>query len=340
MSRATDIEAQAATWLARRDARSGAEYDTEFASWLAADPRHRAAYLRLAEAWRRSERLQLLRPADGAVNADLLAPGLIRSSRFHQSLRTIGWRWTAMAAAVVFAVLAFALSWTTIVPSSHTYSTGADGLSQVLLQDGSLITLNSETEVQVKFSRRLRSVILSHGEALFTVAHDAHRPFEVTASRRIVLAVGTAFDVRLSAGRAMEVIVTEGRVALFGASNGTPQLEAIPPPTISAGESAVATSGRLIVRDVLPEEVDRRLAWERRELSFQGETLQMAVAEFNRFNSRKLVIDDSSIQSLHIGGNFQALDIESFVLALERSFGISAEKHEDGTIHLSRTVPP
>src|SRR5512146_177123 len=73
MSEAADIEAQAAAWIARCDA-LGCDHDPQLAAWLIADPRHRAAYLRLAHAWERTQRLARLRPADRSVDPDLLAP--------------------------------------------------------------------------------------------------------------------------------------------------------------------------------------------------------------------------------------------------------------------------
>ena len=82
----------------------------------------------------------------------------------------------------------------------------------------------------------------------------------------------------------------------------------------------------------------RRLAWQAGELSFQGETLADAVAEFNRYNHRKLRIGDSSIAILQIGGNFQDSDVDSFIAALQRSFGIASETADDGTIVLDRAA--
>src|SRR5207245_8435004 len=163
------------------------------------------------------------------------------------------------------------------------------------------------------------------------------RPFEVLAGGRIVRAVGTAFDVRLDHGETMEVMVTEGRVAFVDAPSPTPALGTVATTaTISAGETAVAKGGKVTVRRVTATETSRHLAWQVGELSFQGETLSEAVAEFNRYNRRKLKIEDASLRIVQIGGNFQALDVDSFVAALGRSFGITAKTAEDGSLVLTR----
>jgi transmembrane sensor len=332
MTYASDIEEKAATWLARRDAGLKAGEEAEFAAWLAADARHRAAYLRLSLAWERSARLSRLRPEGEPINADLLAPPRVPSLWDR-------WRRPMSLAASLAAAVALIAWWLAGPGATRTYRTEIGGLSRVVLKDGSAVTLNTDSELRVHFTKERRQVELVRGEAQFQVAHDTQRPFEVAAAGRIVRAVGTAFDVRLGDGQSVEVMVTEGRVALVDDVDQVPaNAEAPALTTLGAGESAVANGDQVSVRRVAPTEVSRRLAWESGELSFQGETLSQAVAEFNRYNRRKLKVDDASIEGLAIGGNFQALDVESFVAALDRSFGIRSKVADDGTVILVRAA--
>jgi transmembrane sensor len=355
MSNAADIEAQAAAWIARCDARSG-EQDPELAAWLIADPRHRAAYLRLAQAWERTQCLARLRPAERAIDPDLLAPrrsrhlwagrrhraeggasdssrgARVRSAR--DSVRPL----RRSAAALTGCAAALLVVLWNLLPafSTQTYRTGSGGLSRIILADGSAVTMNADTELQVRFSAARRDVTLLRGEAHFSVTHDTHRPFEVHARDRVVVAVGTAFDVRLDPGQDVQVTVTEGRVALL--EDGTAESVAgqFPLQTISAGQDALLTTRDVTVERIASEEIFRRLAWERRELSFEGQTLSQAVAEFGRYTNRRIIIDDPSLASLEIGGSFRALDIDSFIAALGRAFGISSRMTTHGTIHLYR----
>jgi transmembrane sensor len=328
MTHAADIEAQAAAWLMRRDAAGEHAEMAEFAAWLAADSRHRAAYLRLAAAWERSDRLRRLRPEGSAVDVDLLKPAAVGRA-------SVGWRWPLAAAASLLGLATAAAWWMGLLGGVQTYRTDVGGLSRVVLADGSAVTLNTDTELRVRFGAARRQVELLHGEAHFTVSHDTRRPFEVHAGGRLVRAVGTAFDVRLDRGELMEVMVTEGRVAFIDVSGFANTDARAPLATISAGETAIATSSKLTVRPVSATEASRHLAWEVGELSFQGETLAEAVDEFNRYNRRKLKIEDPAIASVQIGGNFQALDIDSFVGALGRSFSITAANADDDTVILT-----
>lgn len=356
MSDAADIEAQAAAWVARCDAH-GSDQDPALAAWLIADPRHRAAYLRLAQAWDRTRRLARLRPADRSIDPDLLAPprpqdlwtrlrrrraaGAARDStraardrraRAPRPLLTRSAITSAGLLAAVLIVLWNLLPWS----ATESYRTGRNGLSRVILADGSVVTMNSNSELRVHFTAARRSLTLLRGEAHFSVTHDTRRPFEVHARDRIVLAVGTAFDVRLARGHDVEVTVTEGRVALFAVDATRTPSGPLPLQTISAGQDARLTTHDVTVQRVDPAEVFRRLAWERRELSFEGQTLSEAVAEFGGYTNRRIVIDDPAIASLEVGGSFRALDVNSFIAALGRAFGISSRMTANGTIHLYR----
>lgn len=319
-----DIESVAATWVARRDKGIDNSESAHFAVWLTADPRHRAAYLRLAVAWERSARLRALRPAAGRTDPNLLAlrrpPGTDRR-----------WRWSFAVAASLAVTATLVTGWHFGPGATQTYRTEVGGLTRILLADGSAVTLNTATELHVRLTSSRREVELIRGEAQFAVAHDKTRPFEVRAGGRTVRAVGTAFDVRLTPGSSLEVIVTEGRVALLEKAGSA--MEATTS-VISAGEAALAERDKVIVRRVTPVESAHRLAWRSGELSFQGETLAQAVVEFNRYNRRQLKIENPAIAALQVGGNFQTLDVDSFVAALERSFGITAKVREDGTLVL------
>jgi transmembrane sensor len=355
MSEAADIEAQAAAWVARCDAR-GDDQDPQLAAWLIADPRHRAAYRRLAHAWERTQRLARLRPADRSLDPDLLAPprpqstwarlrrraaspeGPMSSAAGARTARGTCPRAIHLgAAAAGIAVAVMAAAWNLLPAfSTQTYRTGPGGLSRVFLSDGSAVTMNANTQMRVRFTAARRSVTLVRGEAHFSVAHDTHRPFEVHARDRIVVAVGTAFDVRLDSRQGVEVTVTEGRVALLGDADAPPPTGEPPLQTITAGQDALLAARQVVVQRIDSREIARRLAWERRELSFQGQTLSQAVAEFDRYTNRRIVIDDPSIAALEVGGDFRALDIASFVAALDRTFGISSRVTTQGTIHLYR----
>lgn len=317
MSAVELIEQQAGLWLSRRDARAPSAADeADFDRWLTADIRHRVAYLRLEGTWKRSDRLRDLRPLDRAVDADLLRP---------QTLRT-RWR-VALAACVALACVMGGYFFLQARFGWQHYETRVGGFSRIVLEDGSVIDLNTNSEVRVRLQADHREVKLLRGESRFQVAHDRHRPFVVTAADASVRAVGTAFSVRLREASQVDVLVAEGSVAV--ASSTVPHA-----PTVSAGEAAVLQPNHMSVRHVEPEVVQSRLAWTSGRLQFRGETLGEAVAEFNRYNRRQIRLADGSLARLRVGGTFNATDPESFAAALSSSFRLQVAANDPDSLTL------
>ncbi|MGH8186380.1 MAG: FecR family protein, partial [Steroidobacteraceae bacterium] len=264
MKSAAQIEQEAAEWLMRRDRGDPSCEGAQFEVWLAADSRHRAAYRNLEQLWSQSEGLAAWRPADGTVDAAVL-----KGSR-----TTMFGKWSFAIAASVLLIVAAGIMWlTTAAVGDSTYATEVGGYERVLLRDGSVIQLNTDTRVRVALGSDRRKVHLLRGEASFDVAHDPQRPFEVIAGETIVRAVGTAFTVRLRALDAVEVVVIEGSVTLQTneARAAEANLAAATPPLLAAGERAVAgPTGTGPVEHIAAPEVARRLAWQVGELDFSG----------------------------------------------------------------------
>lgn len=227
-------------------------------------------------------------------------------------------RLAASVAVIAVAGVAGLGAWYAVERSNvQRYSTHIGEFQRVTLTDGSTVALNTNSEVTVRYTSRFRHVDLVHGEALFEVAKNRARPFDVEAGSTVVRAVGTAFSVRLhNEGRneRVDVVVSEGRVAINPPSKAT----------YAAGTVATVRNGRVAATTVDGDDISSRLAWTTGRLMFQGEKLSDVVAEINRYNQRKLLVADRDIAELHIGGTFQATDPDGFARALGSTFGIKS----------------
>jgi transmembrane sensor len=292
------IEEEASRWLAACDTRDAGANGSDFSRWLHADIRHRVAYRKLEAAWQRSERLRELKPLDRAADPDLL--------KVHRR------PWPAAIAASV-ALLSIAIgAWVYVEHFRwQRYETLVGGFSRVVLEDGSVIDLNTNSAVRVRLGR-VREVQLERGEGRFEVAPDSTRPFVVSAAGANVRALGTAFTVRLRASEQVDVLVSEGRVTI-----ASEHVHRAPP--LYANEAAIVLPDRVSVTRIEPQLLARRLAWTSGRIVLQGETLSEAIAEFNRYNKRQLAFEPS-IATLRVGGNFNATDPESFAAALASAF--------------------
>lgn len=302
------IEQEASRWLAVRDAGATTPADDEaLERWLAADIRHRVAWLRMEAAWRRTDRLKDLRPLDRDVDADLLKTPLSATRR----------AWPFAAAAALLLAMGVGGFWMARQNDWQTYETRIGGFSRIVLEDGSVVDLNTNSAVRVRLGA-VRELRLTRGEGRFQVAHDASRPFVVEAADAAVRAVGTAFTVRLRDASRVEVLVSEGKVAI-----AAPHVPESPP--LAAGQAALVQADGMSVSEVAPQLLERRLAWTSGRLEFRGEPLADAIDEFNRYNQRQIRLADPALGALRVGGNFKATDPESFAAALASAFKLRIE---------------
>lgn len=324
---AVEIEEKAAKWLVRRDSPDWSDSDqTAFDDWIAQSTANRIAVVRLETVWQRTGRLRasaLLAPGHAASTP---TPEEIPAGR--QPFRRGTWL-AAAALAASIALISIPVYNQREVPES--YSTPVGGFQQLPLADGSRVELNTNTDLAVSFSASERRVQLERGEAFFNVAKDRERPFIVQAGAYRVIAVGTAFTVKLR-GDEVNVLVTEGRVRIEGpATDGGPQRASF----ASAGQVAVAANALPVVRPVPAEQVDGALSWREGLLIFEGRPLGEVASEFNRYNREQLVVDPSAT-GVVVDGTFRATNIEGFLRLLREGFGVQAFRDRSSDIILKK----
>ncbi|WP_219211472.1 FecR family protein [Variovorax boronicumulans] len=313
MTEAERIESLAADWLARRDGEVWSDVDQQaLDAWIAESIAHRVAWLRLASAWQRGDRLSALHApaAPAASHADSRA----WLPRF--SLQRI-------AAGVLIAVASASwLAWQ-YGPSLHGdrhYATAVGARQSVALRDGSMLTLNTATQLRASVNESERKVWLDDGEAYFDIAHDKDHPFVVIAGNRRITVLGTRFLVRRQ-GDQVKLTVEEGRVQV--ASTQDPK--GGEPTVLTRNQSAVASANSLLVMSKSAKQINDELSWRQGRIVFDQTTLGEAATQFNRYNTRKLVIADPAIQGIRIGGSFDVHNMDGFVSLLKQGFGLSAQ---------------
>jgi transmembrane sensor len=201
--------------------------------------------------------------------------------------------------------------------------TARSEIRRVQLEDGSVAAINSETALEVVMSPRLRHVRLLRGDAWFQVAKDASRPFVVQTDRMQVRAVGTAFAVA-AADKASTVLVSEGVVEVEGVGRR------VRPRRLAAGSHGSLADGGEIETAVVPlDAIGRALAWREAQIALDGDTLAEAVEKFNRYNLRKLVIEEPELADRKLVGWFWMNDPESFARAAAVSLGAKVSLEPD-----------
>ena len=307
---AREVAEQAAEWATKIDSGSiDVDSDETLRIWLGDDPRCKGALLRAEAALSFLDRGRALA---GVVSKPSPRPIWIR--------RKFLFAGAALAAGIAGVAI--------LMTAPHSYDTRVGEIRQVPLSDGSLVAINTQSAVEVAMHPALREVTLTRGEAWFKVAHDKNRPFIVSAGRIRVRAVGTAFSVHRHDDGA-DVLVTEGVVETWTVG------EEERPVRVEAGSKAYVAEYEPPKPVQASADIDRSLAWREGQIALEGESLDQAVAQFNRYNTRKLVIADSSLAEEKLVGQFRATEPLTFAEAVATTLGASVSQEGD-TIRLSR----
>jgi transmembrane sensor len=219
-----------------------------------------------------------------------------------------------------------------LMPEPGAYTTEIGERRVVALPDGSRISLDSNSGVQVHYSKTARTLELDRGRARFDVAHDVTRPFTVAAGPETVVAVGTSFNVERLGSKVLVTLI-QGHIVVKSrvvASIGS-ILE--PPLSLAAGEELVASPD--VKPSISQTNLQSATAWEGGQLVFKDVTLAEAVERVNRYTGKPVMVDPS-VAAIRISGVFNAGDVGSFVSAVTSYFPVQATTTSDSNILLQR----
>jgi transmembrane sensor len=291
----------------------GAADEAELQAWLAEDTLHQGLLLQVQAHW------LALTPQAEEVQA--------RTEVETQDTPSARWRRRGVMAGIAASVaVAFAgLRW---VQSPAAYATRLGEIRRLPLSDGSVMTMNSGSELTVTMAQQARQVEITRGEAWFEVAKDATRPFVVASGDVRVRAVGTAFSVRRRE-MGVEILVTEGVVETWAEGDRNLHMR------LQAGDRAMMSASAVIDYETgISSSVDRALAWRGGMIDLGGRTLYDAADEFNRYNSRQIIIADPRIAREQLDGLFRVNDPEGFADAVKASLGVSLDTSNPALIRI------
>lgn len=329
-------EEQAGEWCVRLSTGSLTQDEQDaFDCWMADDPANAATFDRALSVW---HGLQAIGDTPELIGQRADALDALRRANRQRWSRQIGGRWQ-WAAGIAAALVLTLMSGLWLMSGPDEYRTGVGERRTVLLADGSRLSLDAETRVEVDYADDGRKLTLLAGRAKFDVAKDPHRPFTVTAGGRTVIATGTAFSVELL-GRQLHLIVYEGKVAFIaGKPPATPDLLAIK--ANPAGRATPVTPGNELIADLaapagpqlVQADVARSLAWEGGQLNFVDEPLTSAVERINRYSADKIVIGGRGTADIRVDGVFNAGDSAAFAEAIADAYALRIRRG-DGEIRL------
>lgn len=329
-----EIASTALAWLLEREEGFAADREAAFVRWCAADPRHASAVARTERGLGLLQQLPAVRGTIESRLANETRATPASGAVFYLQPRVVAWFAGIAAALALGAFLFFSKQ---PAGAEITYATAETIQRQLGLPDGSVLDLNRHTALSVRQTARERRVELREGEAFFTVAHDASRPFVVSADGVQVRAVGTAFSVR-RVPDGVTVVVAEGRVEITRKDANDPARAALGASMVSPGERARVRRG---VQE-FPAEVEKlaagdlrdALAWQAPKMDLAGRPLDEIVREFNRHNRTQITIAAPAIAARRIGGSFAPDSVDALLRLLEQEGDIVVERRNSGEIVL------
>jgi transmembrane sensor len=327
--RKTITEQAADWWVLFSDGHVSAGEKREFVDWAVRAPEHVEGSLRIARTHKAVRRAELRWPADSAealireARAETkevvisLPPGAVH----RPAVKRKSWIPIVVGlAASIVAVVCF--GWYALVRPEE-FQTKVGEQRSVLLADGSRITLNTGSKIQVRMRTDRRMVDLIRGEALFEISHDARRPFDVRAANVTIQVLGTQFDVDRRATRT-EVTVVEGRVSMVAQGSGARPID-----VLSGADRVVvdATGSSKLEHGVNLREAT---AWTDRQLVFNRRPLAEVAEEFNRYNSVQIEIRSAALGRRDVTGTFRSDDPASFAAVLSSIVGVHVARDGAG----------
>ena len=363
------LETAARWFVCLQDGEASAEAFGEWNKWLGASSEHRLAYEEIERTALRFERLphlpHLPSPAqmaaddyDGSVPLDRFMA--TQPSDARKPPRNTRRALLAFAAALALAAFGGLWFWTRVMPQPATgslsYRTAPGQTTRIQLLDGSHVTLDADSELNVVLTLHRRTLTLARGEGYFQVARDRSRPFVVQAGATEITAVGTAFNVRRSVNRTV-VAVVEGKVEVIAGSQSRPNarvpaaarhddsgvvVASASPPRVPQLSAQVAAGEAVSYVDsgdfhALPAtEASLATAWLQGYRRYRNEPLRYVIADVSRYTGRTIEVADDLTGALQFTGTLDLQNSDAWLRGLSVALPVRLVQEKDGTLRVER----
>ncbi|WP_104385531.1 FecR family protein [Sphingobacterium sp. HMA12] len=297
--------------------------------WLKKDANNREAYLQMKKLW--DSLPKPLEVPEVDVDKAWMDFKIVRDRRASESTeipkkktKVMQWNWWAAASILLVCMVGFYVFDRSQRKEMHLVS--QDVVRQDALPDGSIVTLNKNTELAYSstWSNKNRNVEIKKGEVFFQVQKDKKHPFVIATGNTNITVVGTSFNVR-RIPNATEIIVATGLVKVAYADK----------------EIFLRPDQMLTVRDTDTMKVERRPVQDKyykyyvdREFNFENTPLQRVVELLSRAYDYKIIIDDPADRTLILTAKFEQNSLAEIIRVIAKSLDLSVQV-EGKEIHLT-----
>lgn len=229
----------------------------------------------------------------------------------------------AMAAAIL--LLFTAGNFLLRSPATVTYATGNAERLAITLPDGTEVTLNANSTLQLPeegWADSERTVSLD-GEAFFDVAKDKSRPFLVSTDDAIVRVLGTRFNVHERRG-STRIFLEEGEVEVGWPGTQLPETRMLP------GEVVILAERGVVPVHKPAKKPGRHMAWKNGHLEFDRQPLAEALNEIGDIYGIEISCANKALEKIEVSS--AGIPADNLTLALqlmEKALDLRIEAHEN-----------
>jgi transmembrane sensor len=339
------IQEQASLWISAIDRGLSKQEKEQFKIWVEQSVNHREALYELAQLW---DELSVLNELSS------LFPQKSKSSSRYLFV-SIAASFFAALLICTYLFMHYEQGYSgdlAKVNYTKVYTTKVGEQATYVLPDGTIVQLNTNSFLEVAFSKGRRQLLLTKGEGRFNVAKDTSRPFSVMAGDKSFTALGTVFNVQRTSSTDLELVVTEGKVMITDpsvavsakdfkvfqlANNNNNKIQSINANIVISGEKAIIEKNvTRPITQLSADDVQRDLAWQNGMLVFNGENLSDALKEVSRYTSTKFQLSSTELAKIKVAGVFKAGDVDGLLESLQLNFAIDNERLSENVISLKQ----
>lgn len=224
------------------------------------------------------------------------------------------------------------------------YVTRIGEQKSIVLEDGTSVFLNTNTELVVRLDDAQRMLTLIRGEAFFDVSKDAERVFSVNAGGQAVTVLGTAFNLHRAPDR-LTLSVSEGEVVLHKfnepivasqlleiADSNDRQLQISKQYRLGPGYQVNVDSKYALMTASAVDDVNHIASWRKGIIRFSESRLSDVVRELNRYSAKKIYIEDADLMDMKLYATVRIDRIDETLQGLELSMPIRVISFVDRVI--------
>lgn len=314
------IKDEAITWVSCEKEGLTKEEESKLKIWLKSKVEHKLAY----EEAKEIQNIFKNMPNKYSEQLSIQAHRSVKSMNIMQKIKPL----LAYAAIFLLVFLGAVKSYEYYTPSFEaSFSSNKNLVKKHSLPDGSFITLDLNSTLDVIYSANKREVILKKGQAVFDIAKDKQRPFSIVSGKTFIEVVGTRFEVQ-KAKNITTIKVEEGIVKVGNIYNENKAAKILI--RLKKAEKIVLNNkGKITYLGKTPLELIA--TWREGLLIFDKSTINQAFQDFSKYHDIEVELQED-IGEVLFSGKFRTDGLDKFLNALEKVYSYKISRNENKII--------